>query len=66
MEIKFYTIECPKCMVLEKKMIAKGIKYTKIMDTRVFEEKGIDLFPVIEIDGRLLDFSEAIKYINNI
>lgn len=64
--IKFYTIECPKCMVLEKKMIAKGIKYVKIMDLEIFKQKGIELFPMIEVDNELLDFSNAIKYINNI
>lgn len=64
--IKMYTIECPKCMVLEKKLIAKGIEFTKVMDTKVFEELGIDLFPMLEVDGELLDFSNAIKYINNI
>lgn len=64
--IKMYTIECPKCMVLEKKLIAKGIEFTKVMDTKVFEELGIDLFPMLEVNGELLDFSNAIKYINNI
>lgn len=64
--IKMYTIECPKCMVLEKKLIAKGIEFTKVMDTKIFEELGIDLFPMLEVDGELLDFSNAIKYINNI
>lgn len=64
--IKMYTIECPKCMVLEKKLIAKGIEFTKVMDTKIFEELGIDLFPVLEVNGELLDFSNAIKYINNI
>ena len=64
--IKMYTIECPKCMVLEKKLIAKGIEFTKLMDTKVFEELGIDLFPMLEVNGELLDFSNAIKYIHNI
>ena len=64
--IIFYTIECPRCMILEKKMKAKGLKYTKVMDTRIFEEKGIDLFPMIEVDDKLLTYLEAIKYINNI
>jgi hypothetical protein len=53
-------------MVLEKKLIAKGIEFTKVMDTKVFEELGIDLFPMLEVNGELLDFSNAIKYINNI
>ena len=62
--IKMYTIECPKCMVLEKKLIAKGIEFTKIMDTKIFSELGIDLFPMLEVNGELLDFSNAIKWIN--
>lgn len=63
--VKVYTIDCPKCLVLEKKLIAKGIDFIKITDLEVFKKLGIDLFPMIEVDGKLLDFSNAIKYINS-
>lgn len=64
--IKMYTIECPKCMILERELIDKGIEFTKVMDTKIFSELEIHSFPMLEVNGKLLDFINSIKYINNI
>lgn len=64
--IKFYTIDCPACNVLQKKMDAKNIAYDVIKDEAIFAEKGIEVFPMLEIDGGpLMDFSTARKWVDS-
>ena len=66
MSINFYTIHCPKCDVLEKKLNNKNIKYNLITDTVVMQQKGFDTMPMLEIDGRSMAFSDAVKWINSV
>ena len=35
--MKLYTIDCPACRVLEKKLTLKGIPFEKIFDEELFE-----------------------------
>ena len=65
MKINFYTIHCPKCDVLEKKLNNKKIEYTMITDTGVMQQKGFDTMPVLEIDGKTMPFAEAVKWVND-
>lgn len=62
MEITLYTISCPKCIILEKQLKNKGIKYNMIEDTGVMINKGIDKLPVLEINGKLMNYAEAFKW----
>lgn len=66
--ITLYTINCPKCKVVEMKLDQKGIKYDKIEDEQLVvkfgEENNIRTAPILVVDGKILDFSNAIKYIN--
>ena len=63
--IKLYTTECPKCKVLKKKLDEKGIPYTVCSDINEMMEKQINSVPVLEVEERLLQFSEAIEWANN-
>lgn len=63
--ITLYTIDCPKCNVLEKKLNMKNIKYETIKDINVMQEKGFQQAPVLEVDGIIYNFEEAIKFVNN-
>ena len=64
-----YTTNCPKCIVLEKKLNNKNINYDKVEDIEkileVAKEQGIVTAPILEIDGEYFDFSHANTYINN-
>ena len=64
-----YTTNCPKCVVLEKKLNNKNINYDKVEDIEkimeIANEQGINTAPILEIDGEFLDFSHANTYINN-
>lgn len=62
--IYVYTIGCPACNVLVKKLIEKDLPATLVQDERVFEQLGIDVFPMMRIDnGPLMTLAEAIAWI---
>ena len=67
--LKLYSTDCPKCKILEKKLINKHISFEKITDFDYDEmkEKGFNFAPILEIDGGILmNFSDANNYINSL
>jgi len=64
MNIILYTIGCPKCKILESKLKSKSINFTMVSDEKILEEKGFDLLPVLEVDGKIMNFSDAVKWVN--
>lgn len=64
MEIIFYSTNCPKCKILEKKLTEKNIKFTKNNNVVEMAELGVDQVPVLSINGSLLNFVEANEWIN--
>lgn len=65
-KIYFYTIDCPACNVLEQKLIRKGVEFEKVNDLNTLREKGLEVFPVLEVENKMLSYSEAIKWVNNL
>lgn len=59
-----YTIDCPKCMVLEKKLNKAGISYETCRDENIMGQKNISNLPTLEVDGILYSFKEAVNWIN--
>lgn len=66
MEIILYTTHCPKCKVVETKLKQKNIKYEECADIKIMQDKGLTFAPVLEVDGNLYDFAEAVKFINTL
>lgn len=64
--VKLYTIDCPKCKILESKLNSKNISYEVFKDKDKMIEKGLSTMPVLEVDGELLDFGQAVKWINEV
>lgn len=65
MKIVLYSTHCPKCEVLEKKLKAKNIEYEEVNDVGIMLNKGYTNVPVLEIDGKSMDFKTANDWINN-
>ena len=63
--ITLYTTHCPRCVVLEKKLNAKGIKFEICEDQDLMVEKGFMSAPMLEVDDEVLDFTKAVAWINN-
>lgn len=65
-KIYLYTIDCPACKVLEQKLIRKGIDFVKVSDIEILREKGLEVFPVLEVEeNKLLSYGEAVRWVNN-
>lgn len=62
--VVLYSTGCPQCTVLKEKLRQKNIEYTECNDVNKMIELGIEQVPVLEIDEKLLSFSEANKWIN--
>ena len=63
--IRIYTTQtCPKCQILKKKLADKGIEYKEFTDEAEMQRMGIMSVPVMDVDGKQMDFPEAIKYVN--
>ena len=63
--VVFYSTHCPKCSVLEKKLKQANIEYTEINDVRTMLAKGMTSAPNLEVDGKLMGFTESIEWINS-
>lgn len=64
MKITLYSTHCPKCLVLEEKLEDKNIEYELVTDVDEMLKKGFQSAPVLEVDGKVMGFSEANKWIN--
>ena len=61
-----YSIGCPKCNVLKKKLNEKNVQYTENDSVEEMVSLGITEVPVLKTEEGLLNFSEAVKWLNNI
>lgn len=60
-----YSTHCPKCKVLEKKLQDKKIEYEEINDIDIMQAKGFMAAPVLEVDGKIMMFKDAVDWINS-
>lgn len=61
--IVFYSTHCPRCKVVATKLQQKNIAYKECNDVEVMKEKGFSMAPQLEVDGVLMDFKAALKWI---
>ena len=62
-----YTQGCIKCDVLKKKLEQKGLSFN--IESNNFQkliDAGIDFMPVLEVNNKLLQFNEAVQYVNTL
>ena len=63
--IIIYTTEtCPRCSVLKTKLQNKNIKYFENHDITEMKKLGIMSVPYMMVDGQLMDFGEAVSWVN--
>lgn len=63
-KIILYSNNCPRCKILKKKLDDNKINYEIIDDVDTMIDKGLSTVPVLEINGRMLDFKEAVEWVN--
>ena len=64
-EVIFYTTHCPKCAVLEAKLKKKNIAYKVVDNADEMIALGMKSAPNLGVDGKILNFKEAIDWVNN-
>lgn len=65
MTIKLYSTGCPKCKALERQLNKIKIEYEVVTDREVMMQKGFSSAPKLEIDGKIMDYNEAVKWAMN-
>lgn len=63
--VTLYTTHCPKCRVIEKKLSQKNIEYKEISDQEVMIKLGFKSAPVLEVDGKYMNFGDANRWLMN-
>lgn len=68
--VKLYSTHCPKCNVLEKKLKENNIEFEiidNIDDVIAFgREHDKNTAPLLDIDGKVMDFIEANRYLSTL
>ena len=65
MNVVLYSTGCVNCRLLESKLMAHKIPYKKETDMKVMEEKEFMSVPILEVDGRVMNFGAANQWLNN-
>lgn len=62
-----YTTHCPKCDVMERKLKEANIQFEAIDDLgkvlEVAKSGGFSMAPILEVDGKSMDFKDGIEWI---
>ena len=66
MNVILYSTNCPKCKVLEKKLGDSKIQYEVVTDEDLMIEKGFLSAPMLEVDGTVMDFGKAMKWLKQV
>lgn len=61
--IKLYQHSCPNCLRLKNKLDAKQIAYENITDKNLMISLGFKSAPKLEVDGEIMDFKQAMKWV---
>lgn len=61
--IKLYSTGCSKCIILTKKLDSAGITYEVFDDVDKMIEMGMTTVPMLEVDGKIMNFKEAVDWI---
>ena len=58
-----YEHGCPNCLRLKNRLDEKGIQYEDVTDIELMKSKGFKSAPKLEVDGVVMDFVDAIKWV---
>lgn len=61
--IKLYQHGCPNCLRLKQRLDEKNIVYENITDKDLMISLGFETAPKLEVNGVIMDFKEAIKWV---
>lgn len=62
-KVILYEHGCPRCKVLKMKLDQKGVQYEIVNDIEVMMAKGFNEAPKLEVDGVVMGFKDAKKWV---
>ena len=65
LSIILFSTGCPKCKVLKSKLEEKNIEFVENNSVDEMAGLGITQVPVLSVAGVLLDFKNAVTWVNN-
>lgn len=63
--VTLYSIGCPKCDILKKKLSQHNIEFTENNNADEMRLMGMEDVPMLMVNGELLDYAAAVKWINS-
>ena len=67
MEVTLYTLPtCGMCKLLKEQLNRKKIVFKEVQDLNILEKKKIIHVPTLEINGSLMNFKQALKWIEEV
>ncbi len=63
-KIVLYSTGCPRCTVLKSKLNSKHIAFEEVNDVDQMEQIGISTVPWLSVNGELLEFADAVRWVN--
>ena len=63
-DVILYSTGCPRCLVLKRKLNEKGILYSENNSVDEMLARGISESPMRDVDGNLMNFTQAVKFVN--
>lgn len=68
--MKLYSNGCPQCKVLKNELDGKQLVYETISDMeeiiKVASKNNIRNMPILEVDGKIMDYRKALEYIKGV
>lgn len=66
MDVILYSNHCPQCKILERKLHDKNIDFTEINDVDLMISKGFMSMPMLEVDGNVMKFKDAVDWVKGV
>lgn len=66
MKVVFYTIGCPQCLLVERKLKEKCIPYEEKTDIEEMISLGFEHAPILVVDGKAMGVKESLNWIKSI
>lgn len=63
MNIVLFSNNCPRCKILKAKLEQSNIEFKENNDVELMTQKGFTTVPMLEVDGVIYNFKEAVKWI---
>jgi hypothetical protein len=62
-KIILYSTGCVRCNKLKEKLNAAAIQYEINTNEETMESLGFEFLPVLEVNGKFLEYGDAVKWI---